>query len=168
MRQSRHRCGGSERWSMLFTSVRQLCSSCSHTFRVSRAASGSWSWRMVLIYGRTYSRGIKSVFKSSQFSSSKTSFISCISWETSMAFLIFLWRNRAEQSEKSTDRRKTTFFEREGGGLGIGKVHCSVLDYVMGWHIYSGSVDHDIQVWWVSLKTSCSDDHEEDECNHCI
>ena len=38
-------------------------------------------------------------------------------------------------------------------------------DGVMGCLVYSGSLDHEIRVWRVSLNAICSDDHK-DACNH--
>lgn len=37
------------------------------------------------------------------------------------------------------------------------------VDSVKGCHVYSGSLDHDIKVWWVSSNTSCSENQEDAE-----
>jgi len=47
------------------------------------------------------------------------------------------------------------------GHRGPVKSIAASVDAVMGCHVYSGSLDHDIKVWWVSSNSRCSDDHED-------
>lgn len=47
------------------------------------------------------------------------------------------------------------------GHKGPVKSIAASMDAVRGCHVYSGSLDHDIKVWWVSSHTSYSDEQED-------